>query len=282
MAPTVTSTLTRSSAPSAIARLGTSLKHVITPQLPAEARPWNGAAGQVGLLAVMFLFYLAVRGITQTSEDLALSNAYEVLRFETGLGIAWERSAQQLLIDRSNVMSFFNWIYAWTYWPMLVGSLVLLWWRDKKRYLLFRDALIFSGAIGLVVFALYPVAPPRFLNGFVDTVSATSRHFVAHPPAIINQFAALPSFHVGWHTLAALMIASMVSAWLVRVIIMLPSAMMAISVVVTANHYIVDAAAGMVLSLLGLALISKLRSASPSGSDAPKPPPPRFAHETGG
>lgn len=256
----MTSTLSPSSRPNIISRLGSGLKGVITPQLPEKARPWNGAAGQLGLLAVMFLFYLAVRGLTQTSEDLALRNAYNVLRFETGIGIAWERSAQQVLLDRSNLMAFFNWIYVWTYWPMLVGSLVLLWWRDKPRYLLFRDALIFSGAIGLVVFALYPVAPPRFLNGFVDTVSATSRHVIAHPPAIINQFAALPSFHVGWHTLAALMIASMVSAWFIRVLIMLPSAMMAISVVVTANHYIVDAAAGMVLSLVGLALIAKLRS----------------------
>ncbi len=207
----------------------------------------------------MFGFYLGVRGITQTSEDLALANAYDILKFEAELGIAWERQAQQYLLNRSNWMSFFNWFYAWTYWPVLAGSLILLWWRDRKRYLLYRDALIVSGAVGLLIFALYPVAPPRFLDGFVDTVSAHSRHVIAHPKALINPFAALPSFHVGWHALSALMIASMVKRWWIRGLIMTPTVIMAITVIVTANHYIVDAAAGLVLSLAGLGIIVMVR-----------------------
>ncbi len=234
------------------------VKRVINPDLHVS-NPVKGAAGQLTLLAIMFLFYLGVRGITQTSEDLALANAYDILKFETKVGIAWEQAAQQYLLDRSNWMTFFNWFYAWTYWPVLAGSLILLWWRDRARYLLYRDALIVSGAIGLIIFTFYPVAPPRFLDGFVDTVSATSRHVIAHPSALINPFAALPSFHVGWHTLSALMIASMVSSKMLRVLIMLPSAIMAVTVVVTANHYIVDAAAGLFLSLLGLQVIRAFR-----------------------
>lgn len=228
----------------------------------------DGAAGQLSLLGVMFAFYLGVRGITQASEDLALANAYEILKFEAKLGINWERDVQQYLLDRSNLMSFFNWFYAWTYWPVLAGSLILLWWRDRHRYLLFRDALIVSGAIGLVIFTFYPVAPPRFLDGFVDTVSATSRHVIAHPSALMNPFAALPSFHVGWHTLSALMIASMVSSKPLRVLIMTPSAIMAFTVVVTANHYIVDAALGLFLSICGLLAIKGLRKFPQADSGA--------------
>ena len=234
------------------------LSSIVNPDL-SSTRFFDGAGGQLSLIGVMFLFYLGVRGITQTSEDLAFANAYDILKFEAKLGIAWEQRAQQLLLDRSNLMSFFNWFYAWTYWPVLAGSLVVLWWRDRHRYLLFRDALIFSGAIGLLIFTFYPVAPPRFLDGFVDTVSATSRHVIAHPSALINPFAALPSFHVGWHTLSALMIASMVSSKPLRVLIMTPSAIMAVTVVVTANHYIVDAALGLFLSICGLLAIKTYR-----------------------
>ena len=239
---------------------------IINPDI-GKTRFFDGAAGQLSLLAVMFGFYLGVRGITHASEDLALANAYDILKFEANLGIAWEQKIQQQLLDRSNLMAFFNWFYAWTYWPVLAGSLILLWWRDRHRYLLFRDALIFSGAIGLVIFTFYPVAPPRFLDGFVDTVSATSRHVIAHPSALINPFAALPSFHVGWHTLSALMIASMVSSKPLRVLIMTPSAIMAVTVIVTANHYIVDAALGLILSISGLLAIKQFRKAPPATGD---------------
>ncbi len=238
---------------------------IINPDVRSK-RFFEGAGGQLSLLGVMFGFYLGVRGITQASEDLALANAYDILKFEAQLGIAWEQKIQQYLLDRSNWMAFFNWFYAWTYWPVLAGSLVLLWWRDRHRYLLFRDALIFSGAIGLIIFTFYPVAPPRFLDGFVDTVSATSRHVIAHPSALMNPFAALPSFHVGWHTLSALMIASMVSSKPLRVLIMTPSAIMAVTVVVTANHYIVDAALGLVLSISGLLAIKAFRK-NPAADD---------------
>ena len=206
---------------------------------------------QFAFCLVAFVFYLAVRAITKGQQAIALDHAHRVLRFEDELQLNWERGAQALILDRASLRSFFNWIYVWTYWPMILGTLILLWNWDRRRFAIFRDGLILSGLVGLVIFALYPVAPPRMLDGFHDTIDTASRqHFVAHPQAFINKFAALPSFHAGWVALAGLLLLVASRHWLVRLVAAAIGMLMSIAVVVTANHYVVDVVAGVGLSLL--------------------------------
>ncbi|MCU1344803.1 MAG: phosphatase family protein [Acidimicrobiia bacterium] len=215
----------------------------------------RGAAlvlSQIALCAVAFVFYLAVRAFTKGQQTTAVDHAHRVLHFEDDLQLNWERGAQGLILGRDFLRDFFNWIYVWTYWPMLVGTLVLLWRWDRRRFAIFRDGLILSGLVGLVIFALYPVAPPRMLDGFEDTVDAASRqHYIAHPQALINKFAALPSFHAGWVALAGILLMMAGRHWSVRVVGAALGIFMPIAVVVTANHYVVDVVAGVALSLLG-------------------------------
>ena len=136
---------------------------------------------QMVLVLVAFVFYLGVRAVTKSQQAIALDHAHHVLRFEDDLQLNWERGAQAFVLGSSTLRSFFNGVYVWTYWPMVLGTLILLWRWDRRRFAIFRDGLILSGLIGLVIFALYPVAPPRMLDGFQDTVDAASRqHFIAH------------------------------------------------------------------------------------------------------
>jgi membrane-associated phospholipid phosphatase len=89
------------------------------------------------------------------------------------------------------------------------------------------------------------------LDGFEDTVDAASRqHYIAHPQAFINKFAALPSFHAGWVALAGLLLMAAARQWWLRVLAAILGLAMPIAVVVTANHYVVDVVAGVGLSLL--------------------------------
>jgi hypothetical protein len=57
--------------------------------------------------------------------------------------------------------------------------------------------------MGLCVYTTYPVAPPRLAGmGFVDTITEQSSSYrVLQPPAFVNQYAAMPSLHVGWDLL---------------------------------------------------------------------------------
>lgn len=198
---------------------------------------------------------MAVRAVADDAPSNAMSNAHDLLGLERALGLDVERRAQGFALDRPQLIEFFNVVYAWTYWPLLIGTFVYTWIRRRDLFVLYRNAIFLSGALGLLIFVFYPVAPPRFLDGFVDTIDTADRSYViAHPSLIINRFAALPSFHVGWVTLACVMIAMTITHRPARVLLALPPTIMATAVVVTGNHFLIDAIAGIALSLLGLAV----------------------------
>lgn len=213
------------------------------------------------VIAAGFAGYMAARMLAKGSEAAAFANANDLLRLEAQIGIDIEARVQRLVLDHSPLRSLSNFVYAWTYWPAIVGTLVGTWWKRRALFVLFRNSLLVSGGIGLVIFAVYPVAPPRFLPGFVDTVEASDRsHFIAYPSAFVNKFAAMPSFHIGWVALASVVwMLATDRRWLRCLIVILPVAM-AIAVVATANHYVVDIIAGVALTLGSLVLAQ----ASPS------------------
>jgi membrane-associated phospholipid phosphatase len=236
----------------------------------------RGLATQIALVTTGFVLYLGVRAVTRGDGPVAIGHAHDVLHAERSVGLDWEKAGQAFTLRHGRLRSLFDTVYASLYWPMLVGALALLWRSDRRRYVILRDAMAISGAVGLLVFALYPVAPPRMLDGYVDTISANARqHFIAHPSSFVNPYAALPSFHAGWVALAALMLAVSARSWSVRALALVPAPLMAVTVVVTANHYVVDVLAGIGLSLLGAAIATWLHreriAAPPPSPHVPAP-----------
>jgi hypothetical protein len=216
---------------------------------------------QLAIITAAFLGYMAVRAIANGSEDVAFNHARNLLDMERTLGFDIEADIQAFVISRGWLIAVFNGIYAWVYWPMIIGTFGFTWLRHRDLYEIYRNALLYSGAVGLVTFALYPVAPPRFLDGFVDTVEGAQRsHFIAHPSFLINNFAALPSFHVGWVALAGAVLALSATRPAVRILAMLPTAAMSVAVVVTGNHYVVDVIAGIAVCLGALTLVHRRAS----------------------
>ena len=216
-----------------------------------EGRPWSGFATQVVLITAASLLYFGVRMVTKDAEAAAFRNAERLLDFERSIGLDIELWAQEQILGSDAVVTFFNWIYIWLHWPVIICSLLWLYRNHRHGFVLFRNALIVSGAIGLVFFVTFPVAPPRFLAGYADTVSDLSTSYkYLQPPDIVNKFAAMPSLHVGWNLLAAMVLAGVLRPpW--RWLIFISPALMTISVVVTANHYIVDAVAGAAVAVIG-------------------------------
>ena len=238
---------------------GSRLNHWLYPYHGShERRPWQDLAPQVALIATAFIAYFMVRGLTKGAEDLAVTHALDLLTFEKSLGVDWESGAQQLIVDKPTWTKLFNTIYVWGYWPPLIGALAYFWARDRREFTVLRDVLFISGAVGLVVFAVYPVAPPRFLEGFTDTIADSRRGmFLAQPPGFVNKFAALPSFHVGWLALAgAVAYRHLAARW--RLLAFAPMLAMSAAVVFTANHYLVDIVIGVTFSLAALALARRV------------------------
>jgi membrane-associated phospholipid phosphatase len=242
------------------------LRSTFSPAGASNVRTKRAIAAQIALVLGALFAYMAVRLITKGQQREAIAHARSLLHVERLFGIDWEQGAQKAIVHRPNWRYFFNSVYVWAYWPMVILTLMLFWRRDRHRYQLFRDALFISGGIGLIVFALYPVAPPRMLDGFTDTVAQVSRqHFVAHPTGLANEYAALPSFHAGWFVLAASMIAYGAQRFASRVVMVLLAALMSLAVVITANHYVVDVVVGVALSLVGLLVAWRLHGGRNAG-----------------
>lgn len=214
---------------------------------------------QVVLVGGAALLYFGVRGVAERKEATAFANARDVLRFESLFWLDHERSAQDWLLDHDGAVTLANWVYIWGHWPVIIATLVWLFARHRDDYLLLRNAMFISGAIGLIIFISYPVAPPRLLPEFVDTVTERSNSYrVLQPPGLVNKYAAIPSLHFGWNLLVGVVIYRVARTRLTEAYAIVGPLLMALAVVLTANHFIVDAIAGAVVALAGITLASRI------------------------
>jgi PAP2 superfamily len=246
-----------------------SMRRVGHPSRPA-ANP-APIVREAAIVTTALVLYLFVRGLIRGREAAAFDNATRLINLERRLGIFWEPRLQAWALAHDWAITLANWIYVWAYWPLLAGTMVWLFVRHRSATAVYRNALLVSGAIGLVCFTLIPMAPPRFMTdwGFVDTVAAGSEAYATlYPASVANWYAAMPSLHVGWTLLMGIALATRSTNRLVRVIgVVLPLAMFA-ATVLTANHYIADGLVGAAVALAALAAAHRLPGRAPAaGSD---------------
>lgn len=249
----------------------------------ARTRPaWFAVAQEVVIVGVAIFMYFFVRGLMHSKRDTAIANAHDLVNFEQRLGFFWEPHFQEWALKWDLLGDAANWVYIWGHWPVIITTLVWLLAKHRDSYKLFRNAMLISGGIGLIVFMLYPMAPPRFLPelGFVDTVTLKSHAYrVLQPPALVNQYAAMPSLHVGWDLLMGIAIATRASRrWVKAIGFMLP-VLMFLAIVLTANHYISDGIAGMALASFGLLVATLLHRRTFRPEPATRPAPKQLTPE---
>ncbi len=229
-----------------------------------QRRSWRSGlrtvAGDAAVVITGVVVYFGVRGITAGSPETARANALDVLALEKTLGLDVEAGVQALLVDVAPLTTFANWIYIWGHWPAIVVTLVWLALHNRTVFLRLRNAMIASGGLGLCVYTTYPVAPPRLLDrGYVDTITEQSNSYrVLQPPAFVNQYAAMPSLHVGWDLVLGMAIAAAAGTAVLRTLGRLMPLVMAAATVLTANHYLLDVIAGAAFGLAGWAIALQL------------------------
>ncbi len=220
-------------------------------------------AAEIILIAAALPLYYLVRGFSHERVELAFDHADQLIDLEKTLGIFWEADLQELVLPYGLLVDSLNSIYLYGHQPVILAVAVWLFFWHRPQYLFMRNAFLISGAIGLIVYASYPVAPPRFMMefGFEDTILdqyGVSR--VANPWFFRNEYAAVPSLHFGWNLLAG------VAMWLasrnpaVRALaVFVPLATLA-AVILTANHYFLDAVAGALTVAAGAAIALAVRN----------------------
>ena len=219
---------------------------------PSSARPTQAALAwrELGLVALTMIGYFGLRLVVEGDPATAVRNADDLMDLEVRLGIDVERDVQRWVLDHELISDALSAAYVWLHWPLLIAVMVALALEAPSVLARLRTALAMSGAIGILLFATVPMAPPRFMPGFVGTVSdAARRHYLPYSLDWTNQFAAFPSYHVGWTLIACLAVAGLLSSRSAQLAAMAPALVVAIAVIGTGNHYVLDSVTGAAFAL---------------------------------
>jgi hypothetical protein len=228
--------------------------------------------GRIGLhevvaVVVSFLVYFVIRGAVVGRAGEAMVRGIRLIDLEQRLGIYRELEMQSWILDNYWLIKAMNWIYFWGHMPLIIVFAVWLYVWRRHTYTLVRNAFLASGAIAVVVYWLFPVAPPRLIpfGGYIDTMAAFDRvgYNAQETRGFLNEFAAVPSLHFGWSLLLGLAVARVGRRPILWVFgISWPVAMF-FAVIMTGNHFILDAVLGGIVSFAGLGVAFALEWARP-------------------
>jgi membrane-associated phospholipid phosphatase len=215
----------------------------------------------LGLMVCAYLLYSVVREMASGQEHDAMARAESIVAIERSAGFFWEARLQAWVLSSETLVKLFNGFYTYGHFPVIYAAGLWLFFFHRPRYVVVRNAFLISGALSLVVFHLFPLAPPRLLPaeyGFVDTLSLFSEVNYHSAGNFVNNYAAMPSLHIGWNLLLAIAIVTTVRNAAVRIAGALMPVLMSITVVVTGNHYFLDIVGGVAVAMVGLFLALQL------------------------
>ncbi|MEU6554788.1 phosphatase PAP2 family protein [Streptomyces sp. NPDC046915] len=228
------------------------LRRLRTPRRP---RLWF----EILLIAVSYWTYSLIRNAVPEQRGDALRNADWVWRAEHHLGVAVEESVNHTVNAVTWLIVGMNYYYATLHFVVTLGVLVWLYRSHPGRYAATRMVLFATTGVALLGYYLFPLAPPRLMRGghFVDTVTvhqtwgSMASGDLKH---MSNQYAAMPSMHIGWSLWCGLTIFALASVPWVRVVGLLYPASTLVVIVATANHFWLDAVGGVLCLAFGFTL----------------------------
>ncbi|WP_437053994.1 phosphatase PAP2 family protein [Streptomyces sp. enrichment culture] len=219
---------------------------------PRRPRLWF----EILLIGVSYWTYSLVRNAVPEQRAQALRNADWIWRVEQQLGLAVEESVNHAVNSVTWLVVGMNYYYATLHFVVTLGVLVWLYRGHPGRYAATRLVLFATTGVALVGYYLYPLAPPRLMNGgsFIDTVmvhETWGSMASGDLKNMSNQYAAMPSMHIGWSVWCGLTVFALASVPWVRVLGLVYPALTLVVIVATANHFWLDAVGGVLCLAFG-------------------------------
>ena len=235
------------------------------------------------IMASFYAIYTATRNrfgsikVSDTDIPLhAFNNAIRVIQLERGLGLFHEESIQEVFLPYRWFIQILNAYYGTAHFVVTIGVFIVLYKKRKDVFPLFRNALACTTGLAIVGFALFPLMPPRLLDtpcppvdfggqciqsdlrnfngaktfGFVDTLAEYGGPWDFDSGGIAkmsNQYAAMPSLHIGWASWCAFAMWPLARRKWVRAAVLVYPAFTLFTIVVTGNHFWVDGVGGLIV-----------------------------------
>ncbi|HUF53888.1 MAG TPA: phosphatase PAP2 family protein [Dehalococcoidia bacterium] len=228
---------------------------------------------EAAIIAFAFVLYFWVRGAVVDRPEAAYWHARDIIDVQRSLGFFWEDEMNRWIADREFWAQSMNIIYFYLHFPLIIAFGIWLYYYRRGQYTFVRDSFLASGAIALVIYWLYPVAPPRelpelaaqfdaaapgYVLGFFDTMEAYLGYAydTQSTRAFVNPYAAMPSLHFGWDLLLGIAVINAFRktpfVWIAAPIGVALPTLQVFSITLTANHYLLDAVAGGIVAVAGL------------------------------
>jgi hypothetical protein len=215
---------------------------------------YGDAARQLSLFVVAELCYEAVRGVADGERVHAFTNGANVIDLEKGLHTFFEPDLQAMFIQHRWLIDFANFMYMNSHFVVTTAFLVWLYLFRNDRFYFVRNMFLVAMGLAVVGYALVPTAPPRLFpqEGFVDTITdyAQVNHDSALVKLFINPYAAIPSMHVAFSLMIGVTGALISRHAITRAFWCAYPLVVFWVVVVTANHFWVDGAIGLLVAVL--------------------------------
>jgi hypothetical protein len=207
----------------------------------------------------------------------AFHNAERVIRFERFIGLYHEESIQELFLPYRAFIQFWNTYYGVAHFVVTLAIFAVLFWKRPGVFPVWRNSLAIMTGLAIVGFALFPLMPPRLLDepcaeyggaciestlrsdvsdsfGYVDTLATYGGPWSFDSETmkdVSNQYAAMPSMHIGWSTWCAVAMWPLLRRrWQRAVVFLYPLATL-FCIIVTANHYWIDGVGGLLCFAVG-------------------------------
>jgi membrane-associated phospholipid phosphatase len=213
---------------------------------------WFDALRQLALFGGAYYAYRLVRGFVDGQASLAYDNARLLVDAERGMNLFFEPGVQDWLLRHADwSVTAANWMYVNSHFVITTTFLIWLYLARNHAYYYVRNMFMIAMGFALVGYVAFPTAPPRFLPewGFTDTVAAFVGSSAEHSANVLyNPFAAVPSMHVAFALMIAVPAVQLVRHRPIKLLWALYPAVVTFVVVVTANHYWLDAALGALVA----------------------------------
>jgi len=266
---------------------------------------------EVVYVIAVYLVYSTVRnkfgsagGEPGHANGIAYGHALDVIRVERGLGSFFEQRLQHWYLDLPGhgFIQVWNVFYGTAHFVVTAVALIWLFVRDPARYPRWRNTLAFTTLLALVGFASFSLMPPRLLDkpvgeygpppaahqeqfGFRDTLSEFPTFWSFDSGGLkklSNQYASMPSLHTAWAAWSAFVLIPLLRRRWLKLLVLLDPAATVLCIIVTANHYWLDAAVGFLTFAVAYVLAREVtewweararRSTGPAGRGTPSAQP---------
>jgi hypothetical protein len=224
---------------------------------------------EVVLLGALYGAYELSRSFTDASFGRAVVNGDRIVRWEDAVHLSPEHLLNNAIYQATVLAVAASYFYSVMHY--VVTPIVLIWMyrRHREHYWFARTTIVASTALALVGYYLIPTAPPRLLpgGGYHDVLAESSKwgwwggegSVPRGMGGLSDQFAAVPSMHVGWALWSGVLIAMYAKRRWVRWAGIAYPVVTTMVVLSTGNHYLFDAVAGALTMAVGVLLTAAIR-----------------------